>query len=60
MQAKSIDMRQSDSVADTIRFHLDTMRVMILAGREEYAQNCLDNAYAALDQIPDSTFVSVE
>jgi hypothetical protein len=60
MQAKSIDMRKSDSVADTIRFHLDTMRVMILAGREEYAQNCLDNAYAALDQIPDLKFVSVK
>ena len=57
---QSIDMRQSDSVADTIRFHLDTMRVMIFAGREEQAWNCLDNAYAALDQIPDLKFVSVK
>ena len=55
-----IDMRRSDSVADTIRFHLDTMQVMLAAGRNGYAQTQLDSAYAALKQIPPAKFEKAE
>jgi hypothetical protein len=57
---KVIDVRQSDSVADTIRFHLNAMVVMLGAGRNEFAQEHLESVHSALEQIPDCKFVPAE
>ena len=61
MCKQMIDVRESDSVADTIRFHLNAMVVMLGAGRNEFAQEHLESVYSALDQIPaDCKFVAAE
>jgi|TARA_R110002020_G_scaffold128821_3_gene288696 hypothetical protein len=52
LKDQTVDLRQSNTLRDTIKFRLDFMQMMLAAGRREFAERSLAEVYEDLQQVP--------